>query len=461
MTSPHDEVTPIGDRRELMADDSLIDQLDDVILTLHRPIPKEVVLVHDRPWEGNVCFYHTVVYNSGKYQMYYRGAHYDDSGDKAIGAQVVCYAESDDGISWNKPDLGLISFDGSTSNNIIWDVEPESHNFSPFLDANPNCPPDLRYKALGGGSKGLRAFKSSDGIHWSLLQEDFVITEGAFDSQNLAFWDTNTQQYRSYFRDFKIHNGVRIRDIMTSTSADFLNWSAPEWLEYGGAPTEHLYTNQVTPYFRAPHFYMGFPKRFVPERNPFGHQHTGVSDVVFMCGRDGVHFHRWGEALIRPGLQAERWENRNNFVAHGIVESPSGIPGTPDELALYSMEGYYRGGSCQMRRYAVRPDGFVSARAALSGGYLTTAPISFTGNHLSLNMSTSAAGRVSVEIQSAHRKPLEGFTIADCDDIYGDDLEREITWNGSGDLSNLSGTPVRLRIRLSDADLYSYRFFEA
>ena len=114
-----------------------------------------------------------------------------------------------------------------------------------------------------------------------------------------------------------------------------------------------------------------------------------------------------------------------------------------------------------MRRYAVRPDGFVSARAALSGGYLTTAPISFTGNHLSLNMSTSAAGRVSVEIQSAHRKPLEGFTIAECDDIYGDDLEREITWNGSGDLSNLSGTPVRLRIRLSDADLYSYRFFEA
>ncbi len=460
MTSPEDTVTDIGTRRELFADRSLVDRLDRVNLDLQKPVPREVAIVHDSPWEGNVCFYHTVIHDDSLYRMYYRGAHYDEIGEKSIGKQVVCYAESDDGIAWRKPSLGLIEFNGSKENNIIWDTEPESHNFSPFLDANPDCLPEQRFKALGGGGKGLRAFQSPDGIHWSQIHDAPVITEGAFDSQNLAFWDQNIERYRAYHRDFQVVDGERVRDIMTSTSEDFLNWSEPEWLHYTGVPVEHLYTNQVIPYLYAPHVYLGFPKRFVPTRHPFGHKYVGVSDVVFMGGRDGVRFERRGEALIRPGLQPERWENRNNFVAHGIVETSSGIKGTPDVLTLYSMEGYYRGDSCQMRRYTLRRDGWVSANADLSGGVITTTPVAFTGGRLHVNLSTSAAGSVRVELQTAHRKPLEGFTLGACDDIYGDELEKTITWEGRLDVSSLQGMGVRLLFHLSDADVYSYRFVD-
>lgn len=85
---------------------------------------------------------------------------------------------------------------------------------------------------------------------------------------------------------------------------------------------------------------MGFPKRFMPRRTTAHDRHTGISDVVFMSSRDGLTFRRWGEAWIRPGPPQERWINRNNFVAWGMVETESPWPGAPKEISFYSMEGY-------------------------------------------------------------------------------------------------------------------------
>ena len=165
---------------------------------------------------------------------------------------------------------------------------------------------------------------------------------------------------------------------MTCTSDDFLTWTDPVWLEYvEGTPNEHLYTNQITAYPRAPHILMGFPKRFLPGRRPAGNRMPGLSDGVFMTSRDGLLFSRWQEALIRPGPQAERWVNRNNMTAWGIVETASAIPGCPSELSIYSTEGYYRGDSCQIRRFSLRLDGFVSLNAPMAGGMALTKPLTF------------------------------------------------------------------------------------
>src|SRR5207248_850852 len=82
---------------------------------------------------------------------------------------------------------------------------------------------------------------------------------------------------------------------------------------------EHLYTNAVTPYFRAPHLYVGLPMRFVPDRQLAPeHPYPGVSDGVFMSSRDGVHFRRFLEAFIRPGLGARNWTDRTNLPTGGV-----------------------------------------------------------------------------------------------------------------------------------------------
>ncbi|MFH1924250.1 MAG: hypothetical protein ABIP48_30725 [Planctomycetota bacterium] len=454
-TSPAraDEPIEIGSRRELLVDDHLIEQfVGRAELRLHRPTPREVAIVHDKPWEGNVCFYHTVFRDGDRYRMYYRGAHHDWE-KKRVTHQVVCYAESEDGIRWTKPELGIVEFGGSKKNSILWDG-PGSHNFAPFKDTNPACKPEAAYKAIAGGTGGLYPFESPDGIHWSLSSDAPVITKGAFDSQNLAFWD----EVRGLYADYHRMGRDGVRDIMTATSTDFLHWTEPVFLEYPGAPKEHLYTNQIQPYYRAPHVLLGFPKRFVPSRkSPIGHPLPGVSDVVFMTSRDGQRFRRWTEAWIRPGPQPERWVCRNNFVAWGMVETQSALDGAPEELSFYSVEGYYQGETCQVRRYTLRIDGFVSLGAPASGGEVVTRPITFEGSELALNFSTSAAGGIRVELQNRAGEPLEGFSLADCPEIFGDTLERVVSFGGGTDISKLSGQPIRLRFVLHDADLFSFR----
>jgi hypothetical protein len=444
----------IGTRRELFLDEFLIQKRDHVDLRLHHPVPREVAIVHDAPWEGNTCFYHTVFRDGNRYRMYHRGSHSVDS--HAVSRQVVCYAESADGKQWEKPELGIVEFEGSEQNNIIWDAEIGAHNFAPFKDTNPDCRPQALYKAMGSkGMDALYAFGSNDGIHWSFLQDEPVITDGGFDSQNLAFWDAERGCYVEYHRDTRKHGDEKVRDIKTSTSDDFINWSQPVWLDYGDAPVEHLYINQIAPYYRAPHIYMGFPKRYTPKRTESDGATNGLSDSLFMSSRDGLNFHRWGEAFIRPGLQKERWINRNNMIAWGPVETESDVPGMPPEISLYSMEGYYRGESCQLRRFTLRLDGFVSINAPRRGGELLTKPLVFKGSELSLNVSTSAAGRVRVEIQDEAGQAVEGFALEDCEEIYGDDLDRIVRWKKGSDTSALSPSPVRLRFVMDDADLYS------
>ena len=452
-TARADEPLDIGSRLEPFVDDYLIENCDGATLTLQKPVAREVAIVHNEPWEGCVCCYHTVFQDGNVSKMYYRGSQSLGKG-KATHRQVVCYAESRDGINWVKPDLGIVEFEGSTKNNIIWDAEIGSHNFAPFKDTNPACNPQQKYKAMGSGKGGLFAFASPDGIHWEMMSEKPVITKGAFDSQNLAFWDSLRSRYVDFHRGF--NKGVR--DIMTCTSSDFLNWTEPVWLEYPGAPAEHLYTNQIAPYSRAPHIFLGFPKRYMPSRNPSNHWARGVSDGVFMTSRDGLNFHRWTEAIIRPGLQKERWVNRNNMTAWGILVTKSDIPGTPDELSIYSTEGYYTGNDCRLRRYTFRIDGFVAVNAPLAGGEMVTKPLLFSGDNLIINYSTSAAGSIQVEIQDAQGEPIEGYTLADCPEIIGDQIEHVVTWKDQSDLKSLAGKPVRLRFNLKDADLYSIRF---
>ena len=103
-------------------------------------------------------------------------------------------------------------------------------------------------------------------------------------------------------------------------------------------------------------------------------------------------------------------------------------------------------------------DGFVSVSAPWSGGGLVTKPVVFEGKALHLNLATSAAGRVRVELQTPDGNAIEGYALDDCYDVVGDDVERAVIWKEGSDVSSLEDVPVRLRIALKDADLYALRF---
>ncbi len=97
-----------------------------------------------------------------------------------------------------------------------------------------------------------------------------------------------------------------------------------------------------------------------------------------------------------------------------LVETKSDLDGAPNELSLYAVESYWTDSSSTLRRYTLRLDGFVSASAPMAGGGLVTEPIRFSGERLTLNFASSAAGGIQVELQDSTGRPLPGFTIADC-----------------------------------------------
>ncbi|OYW17509.1 MAG: hypothetical protein B7Z55_12390, partial [Planctomycetales bacterium 12-60-4] len=430
--------------------------------------------------------YHSVIRDGDLYRLYYRGSALGvENGRLKSGREVYCMAESRDGVTFTKPNLGLFEYGGSTENNIIW-TGVGTHNFAPFLDTHPDCPAESRFKALGGlaSEGGLYAYHSPDGVRWSLLRSEPVVTEGAFDSQNLAFWDPNAGVYRAYFRTFtsgittgKVWKPAGFRAIRTATSRDFLKWEKEADLTYENSPVEHLYTNQISPYFRAPHLLIGFPTRYVErgwsdsmralpdrdqrEQRAAAHVRYGTSltEGLLMASRDGVHFERWNEAFLRPGPERpETWLYGHQYIAWNPIESESSLPGASRELSLYATEGSWHGDGNALRRYTMRLDGFVSVNAPLSGGELLTKPLTFSGERLSLNFSSSAAGDVRVEIQDAAGSPIKGYSLEECPPIFGDTLEREVTWDQGSDLARLTGRPVRLRFVLRDADLYSFQF---
>jgi hypothetical protein len=453
----------IGSRRELFVDDLLIGEMNGVRLKLHEP--QLLRHVPTRPF-GH---YATVLKDGNKLRLYYRGdkapgAHWRNGWGKYHEGEVTLYAESSDGgIHWTEPNLGLHDVPEIPKGNVVLDMSEDTflvtHNFTPFIDTRPGIPDAERYKGLGGGRYpaenwgswsapderrqlrekygpgGLKAFASSDGLHWNLLRKEPVLSEdsGSFDSQNVAFWSDTEGQYVAYFRFFK--NGVR--SIRRSTSKDFLNWTDP--VDMGAnAPGEHLYTSVTQPYFRAPHIYIALPTRFQARAG-------SITDIVVMATRPGSsRYHRhFKEAFIRPGLGVRGWGNRANYITLNAVQT------SPTHMSLFM----YGGG-----HFVMRLDGFISVHAGYEEGTFITKPFRFAGNQLEINYSTSGAGRMSIELQDETGQPVPGCAIDDCEVIYGDDIARIVKWKQDSDVSQMAGKSVRLRVVMNEADLFSLKF---
>ena len=452
-----DNVRHIGTDRQLFVDAFWISVANGVSRRLHAPRKRETVLERDKPWEHDHVSYMGTMKDGDTLRAYYRCGKF---GTTEADPEITAYQESVDGIHWQKPNLGILEYEGSKDNNIVW-LGPGA-NMAPFRDDDPDVPADERYKAVVR-TRDLWALASADGLHWRLLQKDPISTDGPFDSFNVSFRDPWREEYVAYTRgkagtegSFIGPNGGNggVRWIRRTTSKDFRNWSPPEDIDAGDTPFEHLYTNSCVAYERAPGTYLMFPSRFVPERKPKPDWPggSGVSDIVFMSSRDGIHFDRsFMEALIRPGPDQDNWHERGLYLDPGLIET------SPTELSMYGSE-HWRLPTVRIVRYTFRMDGFVSLHAGYSGGEALTRPFVFEGRQLEINYSTSAVGSVKVEIQDASGNAMPGFSLDDCPAMFADLIDGRVTWKDGGDVSRLAGRRVRLRFTLMDADVYAFKF---
>jgi hypothetical protein len=480
------EPLKIGNRLEPFVDRFLIDRLNGATHQLHHPHYEGIALPFNDPWDRDASGYPTILQDNGLYRLYYRGGPRDVSAGQSEGStSYFCYAESRDGVTWVKPKLGLVEFEGSKENNILLAPAPRedpwTQSISPFIDTRPGVPANEKYKAIGGQwPQGLYILVSPDGLRWKKWRDEAVFKDGAFDSLNVGFWSELEQCYVLYFRVFtswtdyksKAFNLDGYRSIARTTSTDLINWTPAQRMSFGNTPLEELYTNHTRPYFRAPHIAIATPmrlnhnRRFLTDaemdeqklgkgfRAISGHNHSipnEVADTVFMTTRGGTVYDRtFLESFVRPGLDKGNWVSRNGVPATGLIQTG------PNEMSIYVGQNYVQP-TAHLGRYSMRLDGFASVSAGYAGGEMLTKPFVIEGTRLTLNYSTSAAGGFRVELQTPEGQAIPGYTLEECPHIVGDSVERNVAWAMTSDLTPLRGRAVRVRFVLKDADIYSLR----
>jgi len=425
---------PVGREKQLFVDDAIVESATGLTRALHpvRKHPGNPLVVADRPWEGRcVLIYGAVIRDpeSGSFRMWYLawGKHVGQS-------SYICYAESEDGLHWVKPDLGLHEFKGSTENNIV--VPNVTSNTTVIYDPRD---PDAsrRYKAVIR-DRGTRAWLSPDGIHW---RDHGVIMDQCYDSTTVH-WDPAGQKWIASAKIFR--DGKRARGY--AESKDFFHWSDTYFMatvDERDAPDDQMYAMIV---FRYESVYVGLLRVL--------HVESDVVDIQLATSRNAKS---WDRPLRTPFIPCSpekgTWDYGNN--------SPSTDPPirVGDELWFYySGRGTTHGeapNTGAIGLATLRPDGFVSMDAAEEDGVLTTKPCLLQGARLYVS-ADAHGGSLRAELLDEAGGVIEPFSSHHCAPIDSDSIQAPLNWGEAGGLAALEGRPVRIRFHLTNAKLYGF-----
>ena len=231
----------IGSRKQLFIDHRFIESSEGIELVFNPPRQTgEKLVVADAPWEEgwHIGSYNSVLKEEGpdgwRIRLWYDIR--EGNGMLGEGMLAVAYAESDDGIRFTKPVLGLVEWNGSKENNLVFPTDLSKMlvgGGSVFRDENPRTPPAERYKSWSklyrtpGIRRGEnRVWYSADGLHWKLYDQELTGLREA-DTQPTWFWDARIGRYRGYSREWEELDGERRTRMAGHNESDnMLDWDS-------------------------------------------------------------------------------------------------------------------------------------------------------------------------------------------------------------------------------------------
>jgi hypothetical protein len=434
--------------KQLVLDRRVIAETQGVRLALGqvRKEPRNPLFQADRPWENALNnLYPNVVFDEEerRFKLWYKCVLADTNSAAKLSPPnlingvgwLLCYATSRDGLAWDKPELGLQSFDGSTQNNAVARDVANAGIFKDLHDPDPA----RRYKLIYDVGVGqLRVRFSPDGLHWGapLAPKGFGSRNG--DTHNNAFWD---ERLGNYVLSTRLYPGERL--VARFESSDFLNWKN-SGVVLRSTPAEgklcQTYCLSMFPYANG---YLGFVMMYKA-----GSDRTVACELAWSA--DSVAWER-----IAPGVPFIPRGPANSYDS-GCIYAQAGPPAVKDGQLWV-----YYGGSREVHRgwkrhclpclARVRLDGFAGYEpvAADQPGTLLTQPLRCVADDL----------RVSADVRGALRAGLAGvagYGLDDCEPVRTDATDRVIRWKGGRTLAGLKGTTVQIQFQLDDAKLYAF-----
>lgn len=453
-TGAHPHASPILSLRDLallFADDSGIASRTGVIRTVHPARTRSApVLAAERPWEGERVYVYGSVYAdepTGMLRLWYMSF-----------PNYVLHATSKDGLKWLRPSHGLLPFEGSTENNIVYKI----HSPSVLLD--PREPdPSKRYKLLGSKSGGYQAAFSADGLRWTPYPKNPVLKYS--DTITLT-QDPATGEYLAFHKRPAKVRGFGRRVVWLSRSRDFQEWDEPQlvfapdekddaWADGPDQRTE-VYNMSVYPHAAG---FIGLPTMFrLTRRVPKGEITPGQSpddgplDVQLATSADGRSWER-----SEPRLNVIPRGRPGTFDGGSILGISSTAVHVGDETwVYYTAMTTTHGGPIPPKRMSIgraewRRHGFASLDAA-GTGRIETKPLRLATPSLTVNADASR-GQLRVALLDANGGDLAGFHLDDCKPLQTDATQWGARWRSTA--APPTNRAVRVVIELTNARLFS------
>ena len=397
---------------------------------------------------------------------------------------LTYYAESEDGVHWVKPELGLVDWMGSKANNIVLSTNTDP-NRGVFLDTHETNS-SRKFKMFGDigtvGSvttgfrrSGVATLVSADGVHWSGLAMATSMDVAA-DTANNALYDPHLGKYIAFSRNHCTNSacnesGWGIRRETWSTSA---TWSTDTWSK----ATESLHGENgyeiysMVP-FRGPDWtpglYVGLGS-FFETTNPEGY-------VKCELCRSTDYGKTWER--LAPHQQFIPLGDPGAFDSHTCYAAPPILdPTDPKTTLLYyaggdgphSGSGAERGRANFMARATAATDGFAGLAATdpTTGGELRSQPFALSGTSLRLRIAGDKTGpaALTVHVEATDGTLLLAGGASSTASLSGGDSEEVVVkWAVGLDAAQAAvdrhaGADVVLKVGIRRGTLFSFAFEE-
>ncbi|OFX16385.1 MAG: hypothetical protein A2Z18_03340 [Armatimonadetes bacterium RBG_16_58_9] len=452
----------IGTRKQLFVDDYVVAKRTNVMRELGQAAKAndgKPIIVPDKPWENDAYpLVEAVFRDGGKFRLWYR-----------MSGEHRGYAESEDGLRWTKPNLGLFEYQGSKDNNIV-----DSKGGICFLDPH-ETDPQHKYKAAYCHDKVMAALAHSpDGFHWTSYNNGEPVTGRAGDTFNQLLWDEDAKTYRLYTRtDYgkgiyagTLNENRGTRDMVNpDIKKDPTAWkTVREWQFNREGPWEFK-RRQV--YSLNDWIYEGVQFGLLWSYEWAGQLGEGPYDLEKRHECDIMNFYivtaRGDEMWDLSWVYAEKPlipRGPDGSFDKDWVQPATNIITWNDKHWIYYSGARERHGSPQSRKCSIglatlRLDGFVCLEARDDTGTVITKPFELEGENIEVNVDAKG-GEVQVEVLDASGKPIPGFSGKDSK-VYRavDELRLQPKWRDS--LAVLKGQVVQLRFSLKNAKLYAFQ----
>ena len=475
----------------LLIDDLYVGQMEGVQRTLCPPEKHpEPVVRTEKPWEGDGVWMHNgwlYDHDEQVFKLWYHchepsfREEYPDLGWPYRRA----YAVSADARTWEKPDLGVVEWQGNTHNNLVafppaggdgananvfmnpHNDDPNSRYMSLSAERHPRQPGEKAITWPGGpaakdnpNGRGFYLCDSPDGFTWTRRPEIIMSHALCMDGPTLHGFDEDLNAWIIWWRPrIQLYGGPKFRTMGISIASDLERVPYPQMAlvpDAGDAPgTEFDRCASV----KVSGGYVALVRTLFPEYNnrdqekrDFRHIHCQLA-----FSRDARTWSRpAGRQSMLTGGELGTWDEK--------LMTPANPIQVGDDIYIL-----YQAGRGETQRgiglATLKRDRWAAIEPVHIHGVLQTNPVCWANGQLHIN-ANATGGSIRAELQDVKGTPITGFTMDDCDPLTGDSLDHPMSWGGKSQLpaeivgaaysEGYPGRVLSIRFDLNQAKLFSF-----